>query len=111
MRVESVYDHGRLELPANLRLKHAVVNVVVILPDDEVLSDSPSALDQTAATVATESERLPREAPAQVGAIRAAIDEILGPWKQKINSGQPLRDDDFDRLRHLALEEKYLDRQ
>jgi hypothetical protein len=50
MQVEAIYDHGRLELPANLRLKHAVVNVVVIVPDDEILADSPGGYDQTAAS-------------------------------------------------------------
>jgi hypothetical protein len=45
------------------------------------------------------------------GAIRTAIDEILGPWKQQLHAGAALRDEDFDRLRYQALEEKSLGRQ
>ncbi|MEF8721775.1 MAG: hypothetical protein V5B30_03970 [Candidatus Accumulibacter delftensis] len=111
MQVEAIYDHGRLELPANFRLKHAVVNVLVIVPDDEVLADSPSGHDQTAASLARTPDQSPREVSAPGGAIRTAIDEILGPWKQQLHAGAALRDEDFDRLRYQALEEKSLGRQ
>lgn len=111
MQVEAIYDHGRLELPANLRLKHDVVNVVVTLPDDEVLADPRGEHDRPTPTAASGPEYSPGEPSAAGGGIRAAIDEILGPWKQQIHGGPPLKDEDFDRLRYQSLGEKYLDRQ
>ncbi|WP_291991145.1 hypothetical protein [Candidatus Accumulibacter sp. ACC007] len=111
MQVEAVYNHGRLELPKHLRLKHAVVNVVLILPDDEVLADPPGDPDQPTATAARAPDRSTKEASAQGRTVRAAIDEILGPWKHQIHGGPPMPDDSFDRLRYQALEDKHLGRQ
>jgi hypothetical protein len=36
MRVEAIYDDGRLELPAGVHLKHSRITLTVVIPDDEI---------------------------------------------------------------------------
>lgn len=49
MLVEAIYDHGRIELPIPLRLKHDRVRVVVDVPDDEIAGESdPHGLPEEA---------------------------------------------------------------
>jgi hypothetical protein len=111
MQVEAVYNHGRLELPKHLRLKHAVVTVVLILPDDEVLADTPGDPGQPSAPAPRAPDLSMEQVPARGRAVRAAIDEILGPWKQQVQGGPPLPPDGYDLLRYQALEDKYLGRE
>lgn len=112
MQVEAIYDHGRLELPANIHLKHSRIKLAIIIPDNEievrVKSDSAD-LDATIDVAAGLKRDHLVETPT-VQSIREEIDEILGPWKHRIQSGSALAAEDYDRLRHEALEEKYLDR-
>lgn len=109
MRVEAIYDDGRLELPAGVHLKHSRITLTVVIPDHEIAvgvtgeTGKPSP-DQRSG----EEQRV--ETSSQRPSIREAIDEILGPWKQQIESGPPLTTEDRGRLRYEALEEKYLDR-
>lgn len=55
-------------------------------------------------------EKVRQEASSHSRSVRDVIDEILLPWKQHIQKGQPLTDEDYDRLRYKALEEKHFDR-
>lgn len=110
MRLEAIYDDGRLELPAGVLLKHSRIRVTVLIPDEEI----------AAGVVTGETGELPPagvsgggncgERSSHQASIREAIDEILGPWKRQIENGPPLTAEDRDRLRYEALEEKYLDR-
>lgn len=38
MQVEAIYDHGRLEFVHPLQLKHDNVRLVVVVPDEEIIS-------------------------------------------------------------------------
>lgn len=109
MQVEAIYDDGRLELPTGVRLKHSRIRLTVIIPDHEMVAEAKGEVDQLAADTAYGPEH-PGETPPQRCSVREAIDEILGPWQPQIPSGPSLPDDDYDRLRYKALEEKYLDR-
>lgn len=39
MKIEAIYDRGRLELPSTVRLRHERVSVIVEVPDDELLPE------------------------------------------------------------------------
>lgn len=41
MRIEAVYDHGRVKLPDHIQLRHQCLRVVVIVPGDEVVLLDP----------------------------------------------------------------------
>jgi len=86
MRVEAIYDDGRLELPAGVHLKHSRITLTVVIPDHEI------AVGVTGETAQPSAEQGSREKQrgetfSQRPSIREAIDEILGPWKQQIESG------------------------
>ena len=40
MKVEAIYDHGRLEFTYPLQLKHDHIRLVVEVPDDEIVNTS-----------------------------------------------------------------------
>ena len=109
MRVEAIYDHGRLELPAGVHLKHSRITLTVVIPDYEIAVGVTGETGEPSPDQRSGEEQR-GETSSQRPSIREAIDEILGPWKQQIESGPPLTTEDRDRLRYEALEEKYLDR-
>ncbi len=42
MRIDAIYDHGRLEFTPPLQLKHDRVRIVVEVPDDEIVDTNDS---------------------------------------------------------------------
>ena len=83
MHVIATYKQGRLEFDQPMKFKHDPLRLVVEVPDDEI---------------------------AQPATMREAIDEILAPWQDKLQTGTPLTLEDMDQLRFEALEEKHLGR-
>jgi hypothetical protein len=109
MIIETICERGVVRLPAELKFQHDTFKVKVEVPDREVSSRAQPHTEQRNPNdrlSQTRSSLRARSAPS----IREEIDEILGPWKHQIQSGPPLAADDYDRLRHEALKEKYLDR-
>jgi len=45
MRLEAIYDNGTLEMPTRLRFHHNRFKVLVEVPDEEIMSEKPSSLD------------------------------------------------------------------
>lgn len=109
MRVEAIYDHGWLQLPPGIHLKRSRFSLTVTIPDHELAAGLTDEPDEPSAGRAPGRGRC-RDESSPRGSIRAAIDEILGPWKEQIQSAYPVPDRDYDALRYEALEEKYLDR-
>jgi len=85
MQVNAVYDHGKLELLDNIQLKHQRFQVVVDVPDEEVLS-----------LVVSVSGRK---------TISEELDGILGEYRKGNKPRTPL-DDKAEWHKHL--EEKYI---
>lgn len=44
MRIDAIYDHGRLEFTLPLQLKHGRVRIVVEVPDDEIVDTNDSSI-------------------------------------------------------------------
>lgn len=44
MRIDAIYDHGRLEFALPLLLKHDRVRIVVEVPDDEIVDTNDSSI-------------------------------------------------------------------
>jgi len=109
MIIEAICERGVVRLPAELKFQHDSFKVNVEVPDKEVSFPAQPPTEQRGPNdllSQTRSSLRARPAPS----IREEIDEILGPWKHQIHSGQPLAADDYDRLRNEALKDKYLDR-
>ena len=81
MRVKALYDHGRIELPVEVKLKHERFHVVVSVPDEEVV-DSPKA-------------------KAERNNIGAELDEILGKYRQN-NAPRTVAEDKSVWHQHLV---------
>ena len=110
MRLEAIYNDGRLELPAGVLLKHSRIRVTVLIPDEEIAAGVVTGETGESPADQRSREEHEGELSSPRPSIREAIDTILGPWKQQIENGPPLTAEDCDRLRYEALEEKYLDR-
>jgi len=85
MQVNAVYNHGKLELPDNIQLKHQRFQVVVDVPDDEI--------DQQVSVSGKEQ------------GVRARINQILGEYAQLFPADSPL---DAKKEWHKHLEDKYM---
>ncbi|MBL4774430.1 MAG: hypothetical protein JKY87_00010 [Mariprofundus sp.] len=85
MQINAVYDHGKLELPDNIQLKHQRFQVVVDVPDEELL---PS-------TVSVSGKKT----------ISEELDGILGQYRQGNKSRTALDD---KAAWHKHLEEKHM---
>ena len=97
MRIEAIYDNGRLELPANIKLRHSRITLSVVIPDTEIIDDAPPAAAVTS------------PAGAKAG-YSQQIDAILGDFRERLRQAPPLRRDEIEQLRYEALKEKYLAR-
>ena len=86
MRVEAIYDDGRLELPAGVHLKHSRITLTVVIPDHEIAVGVTGETGEPLADLGSGEDQR-GETSSQRPSIREAIDEILGPWKQQIESG------------------------
>lgn len=109
MRIEAVFDHGRIELPAGIAFRHPRFRVAVIVPDDELAGTEKAATPVANSPGPAIADVHPEPDAPGKRPIREAIDEMLGPWKTQLRSGPPLEDGDIDRLRHQALREKHLE--
>lgn len=109
MQVKAIYDHGWLQLPPGLHLKRPRLSLTVTIPDHEIAPGVTRALGERPAGEALERERWGGKSSQRVS-IRAAIDEILGPWRERLQNGPPVSSQEYDSLRYKALEGKYLDR-
>ncbi len=105
MQVEAIYDDGRLVLPAGVHLKHSRIHLTVFIPDHELVAAVRGDCSGEQASVGGQRGDTSPSQPS----IREAINDILGPWRQQIESGSPLTAEDRDRLRDDALKKKYLD--
>jgi len=85
MQINAVYDHGKLEFPDNIELKHKRFQVVVDVPDDEI--------DQQVSASGNEQ------------GIRVRINQILGKYAQLFPTDSSL---DAKREWHKHLEEKHM---
>lgn len=97
MQIDAMYDSGTVILP-NIRLKHSRFQVQVIIPDDEIVdatSDS-SAPDKPTGT-----------GPAATPSIVAEIQEILGPWREKLQNVPSLTTQEVRELRCDEWEDKH----
>ena len=86
MQVNAVYDHGKIELPGNIQLKHERFHVVVDLPDEEVVHSAAPAFGSE-------------------DGIRDRINKILGEYAQLFPTDTPL---DTKKEWHKHLERKYM---
>ena len=64
MRVEALYDHGRLEFTRPLQLKHECLRLIVEVPDEALVTPMPATYN------------LPPEVLAQAQALRDRLDAI-----------------------------------
>lgn len=97
MQIEATYDSGTLILPP-LRLKHSRFQVQVIIPDDEIV-------DAT-------SDRQTHDNPPGTGVTSAPsivteIQEILGPWREKLKDMPTLTKQEMRELRCDEWEDKH----
>jgi hypothetical protein len=97
MQIDATYDSGTLILPS-IRLKHSRFQVQVIIPDDEIIdanSDRPSQSNS------------PSTGPSAGSAIVTEIQEILGPWREKLQNMPTLTKQETRELRCDEWEDKH----
>lgn len=97
MQIDAMYDSGTLILPS-IRLKHSRFQVQVIIPDDEIIdatSDRPTQSQSTSTD------------PTAGSAIVTEIQEILGPWREKLQNMPPLTKQETRELRCDEWEGKH----
>ncbi len=100
MQIDAMYDSGTVILPS-IRLKHSRFQVQVIIPDDEIID----------ATCDSPAQGKPRgTVPAALPSIVAEIQEILGPWREKLQNMPSLTKQETRELRCAEWEQKHLDR-
>jgi len=85
VQVNAIYDHGKLELPESIHLKHQRFQMIVDVPDDEI--------DQKVSVSGNEQ------------GIRTRINQILGEYAQLFPADSSL---DAKKEWHKHLEEKYV---
>ena len=97
MQIDAMYDSGILILPT-IRLKHSRFQVQVIIPDDEIIdatSDHPA------------QSKPPGTGNTAVPSIVAEIQEILGPWREKLRNVPSLTKQEMRSLRCDEWEDKH----
>jgi hypothetical protein len=97
MQIDAMYDSGTVILPS-IRLKHSRFPVQVIIPDDEIIdatSDHPAQGKPTGSSLAA--------APSIVDEIQ----EILGPWREKLQNVPSLTKQEMRELRCDEWEDKH----
>jgi len=87
MQVEATYENGRLGFTRRVRLKHARVRLIVDIPDDENLQED--VLPRTHSESATE-----QPAKGSVHSVTDDIDAILGPWRDRLATLEPITKQD-----------------
>ncbi len=85
MQVKAIYDHGKVELLEDIQLKHERFNVVVELPDEEIIGEHQELKEK--------------------GGIRNRINNILGKYASEFQDNV-LVDGKAEWRAHL--ERKYL---
>ena len=98
MEIEAIYDHGRLELPKDIRLKRQRFRVRLVIPNEELATEQRAG-GQAAAT---------RHAQAQ-GTFIEEMHAILAPIRgQRVAGGnQPLSREDRRELFYQEWEEHH----
>jgi hypothetical protein len=97
MQIDAMYDSGTVILPS-IQLKHSRFPVQVIIPDDEIIDatgDNPAQGTSPGSSLAA--------APSIV----AEIQEILGPWREKLQNQQSLTKQEVRELRCDEWEAKH----
>lgn len=101
MQVEAIYNNGELHFTHPIKLKNNQVRLMVIVPDDELLSTAETTITKNDLSVVSVAGSLSE----QMRAILAPYQDIL----QRRDRSIPL---DYEALRDEYLIEKYLgDRQ
>jgi hypothetical protein len=97
MQIDAMYDSGTVILPG-IRLKHSRFQVQVIIPDDEIIeatSDHPAQDKPTGSSLAPATS------------IVVEIQEILGPWREKLQNVPSLTKKEMRELRCDEWEDKH----
>jgi hypothetical protein len=97
MQIDAMYDSGTVILPS-IRLKRSRFQVQVIIPDDEIIdatSDSPAQ----GTPVGPSLDAAP--------SIVAEVQEILGPWREKLQNMPSLTKQEMRELRCDEWEDKH----
>ncbi len=92
MKIEAIYDRGRLEFVRALRLKHDRVRVVVTVPDEEVESE-PAPLE------------LAQDVLDRAQQMRARLDAVLNAPLPADEELPALTGKQQERIRAFALRE------
>ena len=77
MEIEAIYDHGRLELPEDIRLKHQRFRVRLVIPNEGLASGERSGAQAAAP---------PSHAQAQ-GTFLEQMQAILAPIREQLVAG------------------------
>jgi len=97
MKVEAMYENGKLELVQPLRLKHERVRLVVTVPDHEVEEVQPSDLNLS---------NLPADVVERAKAVRARMDAIKNAPVPADEELPELTDEQLERLAAFALRDE-----
>jgi hypothetical protein len=89
MQIDAMYDSGTVILPG-IQLKHSRFQIQVIIPDDEII-DATSDHPAQSKSLGT--------GPAVTPSIVAEIQEILGPWREKLQNLPSLTKQEMRELR------------
>lgn len=90
MNIQAIWENGVFRPTQPVTIKHTRLTIVV--PDEEILPNPT------------------REEPAPVTSVRQRIDEILGPYKHQLKHDLSMSAQDYTKVWHEHLEEKYLER-
>ncbi len=98
MEIEAIYDHGRLELPEGIRLRHQRFKVRLEIPNEEL------AVDQEAG-----GEAAARNQARGQGAFLEEMRAILSPVREQLEAGpgQPLNREERRELAYQEWEERH----
>lgn len=99
MRIEAIYNDGKLELPDHIKLRHRRFALKVEIPESEI----ESAVIQHPETTASD----PDVSTSHETGIGARLNEILGPLRGNLDS---ITADEANKIWREHLEEKYLGR-
>jgi len=100
MQLEAIYENGKLEFARPVHLKHGRIRLIVDIPDHEILHDD----------VQVQARRAPpieRPGAASAGSIRAEIDAILAPWRDRLAKLKPMSKEERRALFSEEWEERH----
>ena len=99
MEIEAIYDHGRLELPKDIRLKHQRFKVRLEIPNEELAAEEE----------ASEADAATSDAQGAEGPFIDRMRAILEPVRAQLEAGtnQPLSKEEQRELFYQEWEERH----